>query len=72
MHSDPTHSRIFFWDKLDKRNYYLELSIELAEEPHDSRIVWHLPQDAGSVMLNILKWCASLPKITIFIYEHSF
>jgi len=48
MHSEPNaQSYLFFWDKLEKCNYYLELSIELAEEPLDSRIVWHLAQECG-------------------------
>ena len=46
IHVNPTQqSYLFFWDKLEKCNYYLELSIELAEEPLDSRIVWHLAQE---------------------------
>ncbi len=46
MHSEPNaKSYLFFWDKLEKCNYYLELSIELAEEPFDSRIVCHLAQE---------------------------
>ena len=47
MYSEPAQSYLFFWDKLEKCNYYLELSIELAEEPLDSRIVWHLAQECG-------------------------
>ena len=40
-------SYVFFWDKLEKCNYYLELSIELTGEPLDSRIAWHLTQECG-------------------------
>jgi Peptidase C1-like family len=43
----PPQSYLFFWDKLEKSNYYLELSIELAAEPLDSRIVSHLAQECG-------------------------
>jgi bleomycin hydrolase len=42
-----SQSYLFFWDKLEKSNYYLELSIELAAEPLDSRIVSHLAQECG-------------------------
>jgi len=60
-------SYLFFWDKLEKSNYYLELSIELAEEPLDSRLVWHLAQECGisdggqyeMVRLPILKFLLS-------------
>ena len=48
MYSEPNaQSYLFFWDKLEKCNYYLELSIELADELLDSRIVWHLAQECG-------------------------
>ena len=47
-HEPNTQSYLFFWNKLDKCNYYLELSIELAEEPLDSRIVWDLAQECRS------------------------
>lgn len=36
---------MFFWDKLNKSNYYLELSIENAEKPLDDRLVYFLSHD---------------------------
>ncbi|KAG8749395.1 hypothetical protein FRC11_011371, partial [Ceratobasidium sp. 423] len=39
-----SQSYLFFADKLEKANYYLELSIQHASEPIDSRLVWHLAQ----------------------------
>ena len=48
MRSNPhLQAYLFFWDKLEKCNYYLELSIELAGLPLDSRLVWHLAQECG-------------------------
>ena len=35
----PPQSYLFFWDKLNKSNYYLELSIENAHLPVDDRLV---------------------------------
>ncbi|CEL58863.1 bleomycin hydrolase [Rhizoctonia solani AG-1 IB] len=37
-----SQSYLFFADKLEKANYYLELSIEHASEPLDSRLISHL------------------------------
>ncbi|TBU49472.1 peptidase C1B bleomycin hydrolase [Dichomitus squalens] len=37
-----SQSYLFFWDKLNKANYYLELSIELAELPVDDRLIQYL------------------------------
>jgi bleomycin hydrolase len=36
---------LFFWDKLNKSNYYLELSIENADKPLDDRLVYFLSDD---------------------------
>ena len=36
---------LFFWDKLNKSNYYLELAIENADKPLDDRLVYHLAGD---------------------------
>jgi bleomycin hydrolase len=36
---------LFFWDKLNKANYYLELSIEHADLPIDDRLINHLSGD---------------------------
>jgi bleomycin hydrolase len=39
---------LFFWDKLNKANYYLELSIEHADLPVDDRLINHLSGDLVS------------------------
>lgn len=36
---------MFFWDKLNKSNYYLELAIQNADLPIDDRLVNHLSND---------------------------
>ena len=45
----PTHARVqsylFFFDKLNKANYYLELMIENADLPIDDRLIQHLSSD---------------------------
>jgi Peptidase C1-like family len=38
-------SYLFFWDKLNKANYYLELSIQEAGRPLDDRLISHLAGD---------------------------
>lgn len=38
-------SYLFFWDKLNKANYYLELTIEEAGRPLDDRLINHLAGD---------------------------
>lgn len=38
-------SYLFFWDKLNKSNYYLELSIQHADLPIDDRLLNHLSTD---------------------------
>ncbi|KAF8160655.1 peptidase C1B, bleomycin hydrolase [Crassisporium funariophilum] len=40
-----SQSYLFFWDKLNKSNYYLELMIEHAELPIDDRLINHLSGD---------------------------
>jgi bleomycin hydrolase len=39
---------LFFWDKLNKANYYLELSIQHADLPIDDRLISHLSADPVS------------------------
>ena len=36
---------LFFWDKLNKSNYYLELMIRHADLPVDDRLISHLSND---------------------------
>ena len=38
-------SYLFFWDKLNKSNYYLELMIEHSDLPIDDRLINHLSND---------------------------
>jgi bleomycin hydrolase len=38
-------SYLFFWDKLNKANYYLELSIQEAGRPLEDRLISHLASD---------------------------
>ncbi|KAI0000371.1 peptidase C1B bleomycin hydrolase [Russula vinacea] len=40
-----SQSYLFFWDKLNKANYYLELSIQEAGRPLDDRLISHLAGD---------------------------
>ncbi|THH27731.1 hypothetical protein EUX98_g6454 [Antrodiella citrinella] len=40
-----TNSYLFFWDKLNKSNYFLENTIELADQPIDDRLVNYLSGD---------------------------
>ncbi|KAH9034843.1 peptidase C1B bleomycin hydrolase [Lactarius pseudohatsudake] len=40
-----SQSYLFFWDKLNKSNYYLELSIQEADRPLDDRLINHLSSD---------------------------
>ena len=40
-----TQNYLFFWDKLNKANYYLELSIQEADRPLDDRLINHLAGD---------------------------
>lgn len=54
---------MFFWDKLNKSNYYLELAIETAHLPLDDRVVNHLASelisDGGQwdMAVNIIEVC---------------
>ncbi|KAI0630402.1 peptidase C1B bleomycin hydrolase [Trametes polyzona] len=40
-----SQSYLFFWDKLNKSNYYLELSIQHADLPIDDRLVYYLADE---------------------------
>lgn len=42
---DSLQSYLFFWDKLNKANYYLELTIQEAGRPLDDRLICHLAGD---------------------------
>lgn len=59
---------LFFWDKLNKSNYYLELSIEHADIPLDDRLVSHLSGDIISdggqwdMAVNLLETYGMVPQ----------
>lgn len=63
-----SQSYLFFCDKLEKANYYLENSIDLVEEPLDSRIVSYLSEspvnDGGQwdQVVNIIEKYGLVPK----------
>ncbi|KAI0373995.1 peptidase C1B bleomycin hydrolase [Pilatotrama ljubarskyi] len=63
-----SQSYLFFWDKLNKSNYYLELSIENADLPVDDRLVYYLADelisDGGQwdMAVNLLETCGVLPQ----------
>ncbi|KAL4080374.1 peptidase C1B, bleomycin hydrolase [Scleroderma yunnanense] len=70
-----SQSYLFFWDKLNKSNYYLELSIENAELPVDDRLVKFLARDLISdggqwdMVVNLLETYGILPQS---LYPESF
>lgn len=43
--SNYVQNYLFFYDKLNKSNYYLELALENADLPLDDRLVYHLNGD---------------------------
>lgn len=43
-----SQSYLFFWDKLEKANYFLEGILSTLDEPSDSRVVTHLIANAVS------------------------
>ncbi|AQZ14616.1 LAP3 (YNL239W) [Zygosaccharomyces parabailii] len=59
---------LFFYDKLEKANYFLEQIVETNEEPVESRIVQHLlkspTEDGGqySLFLNLVRKYGLVPK----------
>lgn len=58
-------SYLFFWDKLNKANYYLELSIQEAGRPLDDRLISHL---AGDLISDGGQWdmVVNLLEVTYF------
>ncbi|KZV71198.1 peptidase C1B bleomycin hydrolase [Peniophora sp. CONT] len=59
---------LFFWDKLNKANYYLELSIQEADRPLDDRLINHLAGDLISdggqwdMVVNLLETYGVVPQ----------
>jgi bleomycin hydrolase len=70
-----SQSYLFFWDKLNKSNYYLELSIQNADLPVDDRLVNFLAKDPISdggqwdMAVNLLETYGLVPQP---IYPESF
>ncbi|EGN99773.1 hypothetical protein SERLA73DRAFT_52978 [Serpula lacrymans var. lacrymans S7.3] len=70
-----SQSYLFFWDKLNKSNYYLELSIETADLPIDDRLVNFLSDDLISdggqwdMVVNLLEHYGVVP---LQVYPESF
>ncbi|KAG6378183.1 peptidase C1B, bleomycin hydrolase [Boletus reticuloceps] len=63
-----SQSYLFFWDKLNKSNYYLELSIKNADLPVDDRLVNFLASDLISdggqwdMVVNLLETYGLVPQ----------
>lgn len=70
-----SQSYLFFYDSLEKANYYLESMIELADEPIDARIVSHLssgPEGDGGqwdMVVGLIEKYGVVPKA---IYDESY
>ena len=61
-------SYLFFWDKLNKANYYLELTIQEAGRPLDDRLISHL---AGDLISDGGQWdmVVNLLEVTDFAFR---
>jgi len=65
-----SHSYLFFWDKLERANWFLEMIIELPDEPVDSRLMqWtlgneNLSNDGGQwdMLVNLINKYGVVPK----------
>ncbi|CAR28946.1 ZYRO0F15620p [Zygosaccharomyces rouxii] len=63
-----SQSYLFFYDKLEKANYFLDQIVQTREEPVDSRLVQHLlkspTEDGGqySMFLNLVRKYGLIPK----------
>jgi len=74
-HCSYAQPYLFFWDKLNKSNYYLELSIENADKPLDDRLVYFLSDDLindggqWDMVVNVLE--VPSPNTRYPIYLHS-
>lgn len=68
---------MFFWDKLNKANYYLELSIQHADLPIDDRLINHLSGDLISdggqwdMAVNLLETYGLVPQSVFPESTHS-
>ncbi|KAH9935545.1 peptidase C1B bleomycin hydrolase [Fomitopsis serialis] len=72
-----SQSYLFFYDKLNKCNYFLELSIQHADLPVDDRIVFHTSQDLISdggqwdMVVNVLENYGVVPQAVFPESQHS-
>ncbi|KZT72134.1 peptidase C1B, bleomycin hydrolase [Daedalea quercina L-15889] len=72
-----SQSYLFFYDKLNKCNYFLELSIQHADLPIDDRIVFHTSQDLISdggqwdMVVNVLENYGVVPQAVYPESQHS-
>ncbi|KAJ7287639.1 peptidase C1B, bleomycin hydrolase [Mycena rebaudengoi] len=72
-----SQSYLFFYDKLNKANYYLESSIELADRPVDDRLVNHLADDLISdggqwdMVVNLIENYGVVPQVVYPESTHS-
>lgn len=70
-----SQSYLFFYDTLEKANYYLESMIDLADEPIDARIVSHLsasPEGDGGqwdMVVGLIEKYGVVPKA---VYDESY
>ncbi|KAF8891634.1 peptidase C1B, bleomycin hydrolase [Infundibulicybe gibba] len=72
-----SQSYLFFWDKLNKSNYFLELAIQNAHLPIDDRLVNHLSGDLISdggqwdMSVNLLEGYGMVPQAVFPESVHS-
>ncbi|KAI6121526.1 peptidase C1B, bleomycin hydrolase [Pisolithus sp. B1] len=64
-----SQSYMFFWDKLNKSNYYLELSIENAHLPVDDRLTSLVTGGQWDMVVNLLETYGLVP---LPLYPESF
>jgi bleomycin hydrolase len=63
-----SQSYLFFWDKLNKCNYYLETTIDTVDIPLDDRLINHLSDDLVSdggqwdMVVNLLETYGVVPQ----------
>ena len=79
--TDPytyTKPYLFFWDKLNKSNYYLELSIENADKPLDDRLVYFLSDDLitdggqWDMVINVLEVPSQNMRYSVYVHSPLF
>ncbi|KAF4620610.1 hypothetical protein D9613_000254 [Agrocybe pediades] len=72
-----SQSYLFFWDKLNKANYYLELMIQESDLPIDDRVITHLSGDLISdggqwdMVVNLIETYGLVPQSVFPETTHS-